>query len=409
MSILHGLDSVISVELFGILAGLSLVALSIVAIAWELRKLRKNQIGEGPSSSKASVPEFINQYSGTAYIMIALPIEESPQKGKTSLDRLVELYFGIGYFVSSFTVFILGLFLTLTFDSLGRDYHYSLAFETSNVILTGLSLLLGVTLLFGGVNAIIQDTIKRRFRFSPENWKRSKLILEWILDLILPAQKENQAIKSKTGGTIKTPANKSGDVKRQLADQLKTAFIVGLLSLWLWATTLKSGANVPATKEPWWHFVIASALVLVVWSLWMRKKGLNFRRYWWFPCVVVAVMYLTYWIRGVSVPEEFFRILAIVLFIFASILLLALVLVMIGFGGDGKLGNTIRGVVIRGSYVSWSLSLVALAASVILGWSRLSDAGATGWWMDALILLGLAIIAVVSLVPPWAIDSKGES
>jgi len=111
LSILHRLDSIISVELFATLAGLSLVALSITAIAWELRERRSQNDGTNPQRS--------------------LSDEERRRE-------VLEQYFGMGYFVSSVTIFVLGLVLTLIFDSLGGKYHDNLAFELSNVIPTGL-------------------------------------------------------------------------------------------------------------------------------------------------------------------------------------------------------------------------------------------------------------------------------
>lgn len=217
----------------------------------------------------------------------------------------------------------------------------------------------------------------------------------------------NQTIKSKTRGTTEPIANKSGFMSRQLADQIKTVFVVGLLCLWL--ATLKSGVNVPAKREAWWHFVILSVFALLLWLFWGRKKVRSPRLWWGLLCVMVGFVWLTYWISGISFPTGFFIVLAIGLFIWAVVLFLALVLIMARWEAEGKLGKAITWVVRQGDNVYWPLSLLALLTSVLMGWTRLWDAGARGWWMDPLLYLGLLMAIVVALVHPLTRHRGGES
>jgi len=189
--------------------------------------------------------------------------------------------------------------------------------------------------------------------------------------------------------------NKSGVIGRQLGDQLKTVFIVGLLSLWLAA--LKSGVNVALKRQPWWYSAITSALVLLLYFLWGIKKvpvrGLR----WATPFVMVGFVWIAYWISGLSFPAGLFIWLAGGLFIWAFVLFLALILIMTRWRSKGKLSKAIKWIVKWGDIAYWPLSFIVLLTSVLLGWIRLWDAGVRGWWMDPLLVLGVLMSIVVAL------------
>ena len=278
MSILHGLDYIISAGLFGTLAGLSLVALSIVAAILTIRH-----------DSNKDVSETINSY------------------------------FGIGYFISSFVFFILGLLLTLLLDSLGGKYSDSLTFEICNVVLTGIPLLFGIVFLLGGVDALVRATTNRRFRFFPRNCRLSMGILE----MFLPTKKEDQTIKNETKSATELPANKSGLMK-ELADQLKTVFVAGLLLLW--ATTLESGVRGRGSWLPW----LIGSVFLFFWAFFYirRKKVSRPKLRWVAPFAAAGLLWLGYLLLGVSLPTEFLRGLAVVLLAWTIVLFVALILVM---------------------------------------------------------------------------------
>ncbi len=223
-----------------------------------------------------------------------------------------------------------------------------------------------------------------------------------------PRNPKAQTARGETGGTTELLANTSGVVDRQLADQLSTVFVVGLLTLWL--VILKSGRAIeaPVERDPWWYFLIFSILVLLLWWFWVRKKVRHPRLRWVLPCMMIGFIWLIYWISGVSFPTAFFIILTAVLFIWAVVLLLALLLIRTRWG-QNKLGKAITWCVLRGDHIYSPLSFLVLFTSVLQGWKSLHDAGATGWWMYALLLVGVLMSAVVALVRSWPSHSESES
>lgn len=200
--------------------------------------------------------------------------------------------------------------------------------------------------------------------------------------------------QSKAAPQTEPPANKSGLV-RQLADQLTTVFIVGILCLWLAAT--RPEVNVPAERLPWWYFVILSAVALPLWLLVGRKKDIHPRRRWGFFCVALGLIWLMYLIQGISFGSGFFYSLAGILLIWAALLLLALFLLTTRWGAEGKLGKAITWA-IKQRNVYDPLSILVVFASIFLGWKMLWDTGIRDWWMTPLLLLGLLVLVAVGLV-----------
>jgi hypothetical protein len=200
-------------------------------------------------------------------------------------------------------------------------------------------------------------------------------------------------------------ANKSGVIGRQLADQLKTVFVVALLSLWL--VMLNSRVTTTPKRLEWWPLVILSVLAPILYLFWRRKRVHGFRL-WLPPCVVVVFIWIAYWISGVSLPAGLFIGLAIGLLAWAVVLFLALILIMTRWGSKGKLGKVIMWGAEWGEYIYWPLSFLVLLTSVLLGWIRLWDAGMRGWWMDPLLVLGV-LMAVVVAFTSLVQNIKGES
>lgn len=224
-----------------------------------------------------------------------------------------------------------------------------------------------------------------------------------------PGKSEERTIHSKTRGTTEPLVNESGLKTRQLADQLKTVFVAGLLSLW--AAELRSGVSVPPPRESWWHFVFVSALVLVLYLVWGRKKIPRPWR-WVFLCGMLGYLWLFYYISGILVSIWFPRGLAIFLFAWTLFLLFAIVPTMYGPWGERKLGKVVTRVVKQGDSFMLLLSFFVLFTSILLGLGRLSNAGERGWWMDALLILGMiVIISYVVIYPVYhrASRSGGES
>ena len=64
-----------------------------------------------------------------------------------------------------------------------------------------------------------------------------------------------------------------------------------------------------------------------------------------------------------------------------------------------------------GNHAYLPLSFLVLFISVLLGWSKLWDVGGSGWWMDALLCLGIIVImsVMVALLYPWTSNSRGDS
>ena len=205
----------------------------------------------------------------------------------------------------------------------------------------------------------------------------------------------------------KQSANRSRLIIRQLADQLITVFIVGLLCLWLAA--MRSEVDVPAERGTWWHFVILSVFALLLWLFWGRKKVHSSRLRWVLLCVMVGFVWLAYWIGGISFPTAFFTGLGTVLLIGAVFLLLVLALTMTAWRAGGKLDKAVTKVVRWGGYSYWPLLLIAIMASVVQGFKMLWDTGMRGWWMTPLLYIAVLVLIVVGLVYALTSTSGGAS
>jgi hypothetical protein len=208
------------------------------------------------------------------------------------------------------------------------------------------------------------------------------------------------------GDTGNLLANRPRAVIRQLVDQLKTAFIMALLTLWL--ATLKSA---PGKREAWWVFMILSIVVMVIWLVWWWKKARRAPK-WWLPFVMLVVIegliWFDYWISGISSNVIGLEVIGYFLLLWAVLLLLALVLSMFRPVRNGNMGEVISKVARWGDNANGPLSVALLASSVILAWSRLWSAGYSGWWMAALLYLGVAMLYIVAAAPLFS-RSEGDS
>ena len=188
--------------------------------------------------------------------------------------------------------------------------------------------------------------------------------------------------------------DKFGITSRQLADQLKTVFVALLVSIY--ATELMSGTNMPLQREPWWHFVILSVAVPFIWWFIGRKK---LSKSWWWGslCFVLGYLWILYGISGIRFPAWFFMIFVIFLLGWTLLDLFALVLKMRRPWKEGKLSKVIAPIVKRLDPASWLLGLFVLITSILLGWMRLMKPGVSGFWMDALLILGMIVIIVYAI------------
>jgi hypothetical protein len=357
LSILEAFGRLITVELLAALAALSLVALSIVALA----RLTTHD-------PKEPLVDAINEY------------------------------FGIGYFVSSLVIFILGLFLVLVLDSLGAKYSNSLAFEICNAVLKGLPLLGGIILLLGGVDALVRVTTKRTLGFFPRNWS----FLMHILDKILPVQKE-AALEQKNGGTPEPAkiASPEPDLKgqaRRLAEQAGTTFVVALICLWLGLS--KSALQAPH-RGPWWLFLILSLVALALWFR-SRKKACHPKNWWIILCIEVGFIWFAYWITGISVPLWVLLMLAALLAVWDIILFSGLAVLRKGSWRQSRPGRRLVALVVRGDQVYPWLSFLELFAGVLATWGAIWNSGLRSWWMPELLLVGVLVISIGLIVQTWA-------
>jgi len=346
----------ISVILFATLAGASIVAISVVADIW------------------------------------------SKQATKDTIYEAVNRYLGMGYFITSFVVFILGIVLTLVLDSIGVNFVKSLVFEIINITIRGLTLLAGIILLFGGVDALIRHFMKRKFRFFPATDK----ITPWLVERIIPTPKDNFKVeKSETQNQIKVKNIDLKDAGKLLSDQLKTAFITILLLLWL--TTLNVTVH-RGSALPW---LIASVLLFIWLLLSYRKKKLRCPILrWLLPFAAVGVFWILYFLSGVSLSPNFIHVFVAILLLWTLILVLALLSSMAKITSGGKLEKAIIQLALWGDAASWPLTIGVLAISILLGWTRLWNAGIKDWWMDPLLYWGMLVLIVVIITSTRRTESR---
>ena len=364
MIILHELDNLISAELFGTLAGLSMVALGIVAAIQYYRSQGEGNINA--QETQGVTRETINKY------------------------------FGLAYFISSLTFFILGLLLTLLLNSLGSKYNANPIFESFTVGLKVLVLLIGLLLVFGGVDALARLTMNRRFHLFLKN---DRFIVK-LLEFFLPTAREDQnredpgqLIKSKMNSENKTPIDDSEKIeaRRKLADQLKTGFVAALLILWVAA--LRSSGNIQVQRGSWLVWTIGS-VVLFFLLLIYRKKNIRWPKLRWvLPLGAVALLWGMYFLSGISFPVGFFTSIAIILLLWTIVLAAALFIATTKLP-DGKVGIGIIEFTRWGDRLSWILTVFVFLMSILLGWTRLWNAGMRGWWMDPLLYLGIVIFLI---------------
>ena len=346
MDFINTLAQGISVELFATLAGASIVAVGIIA-----------------------------------------DIMSKAHERDTTWGELITDYLGMAYFITSFTIFILGVIITLVLDSIGVYFINSHIFEIINVIIRAFTLASGIMLLFGGVDALARKLMKRDFRFFPRTDKYMTL----LLGAILP--KEKPKTKTESAPPTKLKDIDLKNARKLLSDQLKTSFIAILLVLWL--RTL----NVTVHRGPWFPWLIASVL-LFIWIIldYQKKKLLWPKLRWVLPFAAVIILWAFYFLSGVSFSPNFITIFAVILLFWTLFLVIALLLSMTKITPGGKLETRIKRLAIWGDAASWPLTIGVLLISILLGWVRLWNAGVKDWWMTPLLYWGVFILIVVVVI-----------
>ncbi|MGD0355803.1 MAG: hypothetical protein ABSB31_10295 [Dehalococcoidia bacterium] len=362
MRVLYVLNHGINIELFSTFAGLCLVALGI---------------------------------------LIAIQVFRPPQN---TLPELANRYIGIAFFVASFIIFILGLLATLILNSLATIWFHNLVFSIIEVSLKSVLLLAGIILLIGGIDALVLMVLKRGLRGFP----RKCGLLMCILEIFLPRERNPQdgpkaAAKDNEGieqlGDIEGSGSPDGDKRKQinqLVNQLKIVFIFMLLTLWL--AVLDQGKNITVNRMEWWYFAILSCIFLLYYLIWGRKKITNFYYRWLSPILIVGLLWVIYWISGIQVSATCLFVISGILFLWIIVLLLALVSVAIRNGRKSKLDITIRWIARTGELICWPLSITTFFGSVVLGWQRIFNEGARGWWMEPLLIIGIFVSLVVAFI-----------
>ena len=195
-------------------------------------------------------------------------------------------------------------------------------------------------------------------------------------------------------------------VIRQLADQLTVVFVVGLLCLWLAATRLE--VHVPAERGGWWHFVILSVFAVLLWLFVGRDKMRSRRGKWVLLCLMVAFVWFSYFIMGISIPPAFFTGLGIFLLLAAALLLLGLIVTMVAWRAGREPHKIVTTIARCGSLFCWPLTLVAISASVLQGLAALSGLGVTGWWLAPLAYTAVSVLTMAGLAYALTSTSKGD-
>jgi small-conductance mechanosensitive channel len=123
----------------------------------------------------------------------------------------------------------------------------------------------------------------------------------------------------------------------------------------------------------------------------MGRKKLS-RGWWWGSlCFVLGYVWFLYWISGIRLTL-FFMIFVFFLLGWTLLDLFALVLKMRRRWKEGKTSRVIELIVKRLDFLAWLLGLFVLITGVWLGWMRLMELGVMGFWMDALLILGVLVI-----------------
>jgi len=218
-----------------------------------------------------------------------------------------------------------------------------------------------------------------------------------VLNFILPPEKDKQTDKGEGAASRVPISSETALAIVRLGDLLKTFFVVGLLSLWVGEQN--SGRSISPTRLAWWPYVLVSIFVFVAYLLIAAKKVHSPIWRWLFGILFLGLVWFPYVISWYPPPASFLTVLAGILLVLAFILFLVLLLALVlkKRAVWNKLDRPFRHFVTWGNDVSWPLSLVALLASVLLGWARLKESNVHGWWMDPLLYMGILISFVVSL------------
>lgn len=201
-----------------------------------------------------------------------------------------------------------------------------------------------------------------------------------------------------TDNATKQQIGGRGDIGKQLSDQLKAVFISTLLALWVIAQN--TDKCVTTTRGPWLPWVVASVFIFS-YTVWRRNKIRWPKFRWVIPFLAVAVLWLMYFISGITLQGFMFVLFTIItgiLVLWTFHLIVTLILIIAGVSLQGKLGKYTRRFAELGDAASWPLTLLVLAASIIFGIARLESAGMSGWCMGALVCLGLFIFLLVGVI-----------
>lgn len=167
------------------------------------------------------------------------------------------------------------------------------------------------------------------------------------------------------------------------------------LLIFAFVAQLVSETNRPWQGLLWLPVAILSLIVLVVWLMWLifLRKRHSMDRPWVYLLVVLGGLWIFYGLTWIPLPTCFFVVLASFLFLWTILDLSALTLKIHKPCEEGKVGKCITISVKRlERFVSWPLGFIVLFAGFFLTSARLLSAGAKGWWINVLLILGYIVI-----------------
>jgi hypothetical protein len=226
-------------------------------------------------------------------------------------SRFFDQYFGIGYFVSSFVFFTLGLLIKIIMDSINNLFEDNLNYEFSEGLILCILLLIGIILLVAGVNSVVKGSIGRKIRF----FKKPCNFLLCMLDIVLPAQKDNKQDNSGKQNEIKNGANDTSKqilLKRNVIEQITTSFAFLLLMLFLLKRSYTKEIQIePYRAELWIYILITVLAAIALICILSRKEGMSkVSKYIIFIASILSI-WARYWLSGITIPWSVNLIFAI--------------------------------------------------------------------------------------------------
>lgn len=190
--------------------------------------------------------------------------------------------------------------------------------------------------------------------------------------------------------TYKTQSTKP-ELLKQFADHLMTVFTVGLVCLWLFTTRVEISVDIQ--RKPWWHYLILSVFVCLLWFFWARKKIKKKILRLSLPIFLIGFVWILYWISGLVFPKEFFLFVTSILFAWSIMLIIALLLSVTSWN---KLSRVITKGAIWENNSYWPIPMIGFFG-IFQGWKELWDIGMRDWWMDPLLYLAFLVFIIVMI------------